>query len=310
MKALITGAGGFVGRYLREHLAESGDEVVATDRSDGGPDLLDADSWTALLCRERPEVVYHLAGDADVGGSWRHPRETFAANAVGTLHLLLASREAGVRRVLNVGSADVYGRVSPDRLPIGEDHPLEPVSPYAASKIAADYLGLQATLGWGLEVIRVRAFNHIGPGQSDRFVAPAIATRIARNELEGRDEVPVGDLTPRRDLTDVRDVVRAYRLLVERGEPGEVYNVCSGQAVAISDLAEQLLEMATRPMRLTTDPTLLRPVEIPVLIGDNAKLRAATGWQPQIPIPTTLKDLMEDCRNRVGGVDRSRPDAP
>jgi GDP-4-dehydro-6-deoxy-D-mannose reductase len=306
VRALITGAGGFVGHYLRRHLEACGDEVTGSDRSEGGPDLLDADAWTELLADVGPEVVYHLAGDADVGGSWRHPRETFAANAVGTLNLLLAARDAGVRRVLNVGSADVYGRVGPDRLPIREDHPLEPVSPYAASKVAADYLGLQATLGWDLEVIRVRAFNHIGPGQSDRFVAPAIATRIARNEVEGGDEVPVGDLTPRRDLTDVRDVVRAYRLLVELGEPGDVYNVCSGEAVAISDVADQLLAMATRAMRLRVDPDLLRPVDIPVLVGDGSKLRAATGWRPEIPVPTTLKDLMDDCRTRVSMADPMR----
>jgi GDP-4-dehydro-6-deoxy-D-mannose reductase len=306
MRALITGAGGFVGHHLQRHLESSGDEVIPSDRADGGPDLLDADGWTGLLADVRPEVVYHLAGDADVGGSWRHPRETFEANAIGTLNLLLAARDAGVRRVLNVGSADVYGRVGPDRLPIREDHPLEPVSPYAASKIAADFLGLQATLGWDLEVIRVRAFNHIGPGQSERFVAPAIATRIARNEVEGRDEVPVGDLTPRRDLTDVRDVVRAYRLLVELGEPGEVYNVSSGEAVAISELADQLLAMAHREMRMVIDPDLLRPVDIPVLIGDSSKLRAATGWQPEIPIPTTLKDLMDDCRTRVAIVNPTR----
>jgi GDP-4-dehydro-6-deoxy-D-mannose reductase len=307
MKALITGASGFVGRYLRDHLAACGDDVVGTDRADGGPDLLDAEGWNALVDDVRPDFVYHLAGDADVGGSWRHPRETFAANAVGTLNLLLACRDAGVGRVLNVGSADVYGRVPPDRLPITESHPLEPVSPYAASKIAADFLGLQATLGLGLEVVRVRAFNHIGPGQSDRFVAPAIATRIARNEVEGGDEVPVGDLTPRRDLTDVRDVVRAYRLLVEHGEPGEVYNVCSGEAVAIGELADQLLAMAARPMRLTTDPALLRPVDLPVLIGDCSKLADRTGWRPEIPIATTLKDLMDDCRARVASVIPGHP---
>ena len=186
-----------------------------------------------------------------------------------------------------------------DRLPITESHPLEPASPYAASKIAADYLGLQAWLGLGLEVIRVRPFNHIGPGQSDRFVAPAIAMRIARNEIDGGDEVPVGNLTPQRDLTDVRDVVRAYRLLADHGVPGEVYNVCSGQAVAISEIAEQLLVMATRPMRLVSDPELFRPVDLPVLVGDFSKLRECTGWQPEIPIGTTIKDLMEDCRSRL-----------
>lgn len=299
MRALVTGANGFVGRHLVAHLRAAGDEVITTDRSEGGPDLLDAEGWARTFAAARPEVVFHLAGDADVGGSWKHARETFRINAEGTLVVLAAARDHGATRVVNVGSADVYGKVPADRLPITESHPLEPASPYAASKIAADYLGLQAWLGWGLEVIRVRPFNHIGPGQSDRFVAPAIAMRIAHNEIDGGDEVPVGNLTPQRDLTDVRDVVRAYRLLADHGEPGEVYNVCSGQAVAISEIAEQLLAMATRPMRLVSDPELFRPVDLPVLVGDFSKLRERTGWQPEIPIGTTIKDLMEDCRSRL-----------
>ncbi|MCC6226196.1 MAG: GDP-mannose 4,6-dehydratase [Microthrixaceae bacterium] len=299
MRTLVTGANGFVGRHLVAHLRAAGDEVITTDRSEGGPDLLDAEGWARTFAAARPEVVFHLAGDADVGGSWKHARETFRINAEGTLVVLAAARDHGATRVVNVGSADVYGKVPADRLPITESHPLEPASPYAASKIAADYLGLQAWLGLGLEVIRVRPFNHIGPGQSDRFVAPAIAMRIARNEIDGGDEVPVGNLTPQRDLTDVRDVVRAYRLLADHGVPGEVYNVCSGQAVAISEIAEQLLVMATRPMRLVSDPELFRPVDLPVLVGDFSKLRECTGWQPEIPIGTTIKDLMEDCRSRL-----------
>lgn len=299
MKALVTGASGFVGRHLVNHLRAAGDEVATTDRADGGPDLLDADGWAALFDAHKPEVLYHLAGDADVGGSWNHPRDTFRVNAEGTLVVLSAARDAGIQRVVNIGSADVYGRVPADRLPILETHPLEPVSPYAASKIAADYLGLQAWLGWGLEVVRVRPFNHIGPGQSDRFVAPAIALRVARNELDGGDEVPVGNLSPKRDLTDVRDVVAAYRLLAEHGEPGDVYNVCSGHPVAISEIGEQLLAMATRPMRLVSDPDLFRPVDLPILVGDHSKLTKRTGWEPAIPIATTLKDLMEDCRARL-----------
>lgn len=301
MKALVTGANGFVGRHLVAHLRAMGDDVTTTDRHGGGPDLLDADGWSEVMEATRPEIVYHLAGDADVGGSWNRARSTFRVNAEGTLVVLAAARDHGVLRVVNVGSADVYGKVPTERLPIVETAPLEPVSPYAASKIAADYLGLQAWLGWGLEVIRVRPFNHIGPGQSDRFVAPAIAMRVARNEIEGGDEVPVGNLTPKRDLTDVRDVVRAYRLLAERGEPGEVYNVCSGHAVAISEIADQLLGMATRPMRLVSDPDLFRPVDLPVLVGDCSKLARSTGWQPEIPIATTIKDLMEDCRSRLSG---------
>src|SRR5262249_12294848 len=151
-----------------------------------------------------------------------------------------------------------------------------------------DYLGLQAWLGYRLEVLRVRAFNHLGPGQTSRFVAPALAERIALNELEGSEVVPVGNLTPRRDFTDVRDVVRAYRLLVENGEPGEAYNVCTGVALAISELADRLVALASRPMRLEEDPTLQRPVDVPVLRGDFTKLHKATDWEPAIPIDDTL----------------------
>ena len=299
MRALVTGSNGFVGRHLVDHLRSEGDDVLTTDRSDGGPDLLDSAAWESLMIELATEVVYHLAGDADVGGSWAHPRETFRVNAEGTLNVLLAAEAAGVSRVLHVGSADVYGRVSSAELPITEDHRLQPVSPYAASKVAADFLALQASVGLGLDVVRVRPFNHIGPGQSEQFVAPAIALRIARNELGDGEEVTVGNLSPRRDLTDVRDVVRAYRLLVAQGADGEVYNVCSGQAFAISEIAEQLMSMATRPMRLSPDPDLQRPVDTPVLVGSNARVRAVTGWRPEIPISTTLKDLMEDCRNRA-----------
>ncbi len=207
------------------------------------------------------------------GGSWKAPVEAFRVNAEGTLNVLSAAAEAGVERVLAVSSADVYGKVDPSELPLTEDSPLRPASPYAASKVAADYLGLQAWLGNGLPVLRVRAFNHLGPGQTDKFVAPAIASRIARAELgEGSDVLPIGDLSARRDFTDVRDVVRAYRLLMEHGEPGEVYNVCSGVDLAVQDLADQLLAQARIPLRFETDPALLRPVEVPVLRGSYQRL--------------------------------------
>src|SRR5437764_4351822 len=230
-----------------------------------------------------PEVVYHLAGWSDVGGSWAAPVEVFRANAEGTLNVLLASTEGGVGRVIAVSSADVYGVVKEDQLPITEDTPLRPVTPYAASKVAADYLALQAWLGSKLPVIRVRAFNHLGPGQTPKFVAPALAHRIARNELDGGAVVPVGNLSARRDFTDVRDVTRAYRLLAERGEPGEAYNVCSGHDVSIQELADRLLAMAHQPMELKHDPDLERPVDVPVLRGDATRVRDATGWTPEIP---------------------------
>ncbi|MCB0972270.1 MAG: GDP-mannose 4,6-dehydratase [Acidimicrobiales bacterium] len=303
---LITGADGFVGRHLVAHLQACGDEVIGVDRhGPDGVDITDADAVGRLMAKVRPSSIYHLAGWADVGGSWKAPVEAFRANAEGTLNVLSAAVEAGVGRVLAVSSADVYGKVEPAELPLTEDSPLRPASPYAASKVAADYLGLQAWLGRGLPVLRVRAFNHLGPGQTDKFVAPALASRIARAELEGPPDdggevvLPIGDLSARRDFTDVRDVVRAYRLLMRDGEPGEVYNVCSGVDLAVQDLADQLLAQAKVPVRFETDPSLLRPVEVPVLRGSHQRLTAATGWRPDIPIGQTLTDLLEDWRTRV-----------
>ena len=305
MRALITGVSGFVGRHLRTHLIDAGDDVFGCDREDGSVDIGVLDSVRAALDGVRPEVVYHLAGWSDVGGSWRAPVDVFRANAEGTLNVLLAATECGVQRVIAVSSADVYGIVREDQLPITEDTPLRPVTPYAASKVAADYLALQAWLGTGLPVVRVRAFNHLGPGQTSKFVAPALADRIARNELDGGSVVPVGNPSARRDFTDVRDVVRAYRLLAEHGEPGEAYNVCSGVDVSIQELADKLLSMARHPMKLEQDPSLQRPVDVPVLRGDASRLRSATGWTPTIPLDQTLADLLDDCRSRVSSSDAS-----
>jgi GDP-4-dehydro-6-deoxy-D-mannose reductase len=298
VRALVTGAAGFVGRHLVAWLRDQGDEVTETDRH-LGLDILDPAGLADFFARTEPEVVYHLAGQADVGGSWTSPVETFRANAEGTMNVLLASVQAGVDRVVAVASADVYGRVPADELPIDEARALRPVSPYGASKAAADVVALQAHLGHDLAVLRARPFNHLGPGQSDRFVAAALASRIARNELEGEQEVPVGNLTPRRDFTDVRDVVRAYRLLAERGSPGEAYNVCSGRDVAVQELAEHLVALADGPMVLVPDPELERPVDTPVLRGDPSKLQAATAWSPAITLEQTLADVLDDWRKRV-----------
>jgi GDP-4-dehydro-6-deoxy-D-mannose reductase len=313
LRALVTGGSGFVGHHLVAHLVAAGDEVVTCDRAplpDGEVlDITDAAATVDLVGRVRPEVIYHLAGWADVGGSWHAPVEAFRANAEGTLNVLQAATDVGVDRVLAVSSADVYGAVSEDELPLTEDSPLRPASPYAASKVAADFLALQAWLGRRLPVLRVRAFNHLGPGQTDKFVAPALASRIARNEVEGGDVITIGNLSARRDFTDVRDVVRAYRLLMEHGEPGEVYNVCSGRALAIQELADRLVALSTAAVVLRPDPELQRPVDLPVLLGSAAKLERATGWTPAIPIEQTLADLLEDLRARVRADDPAPSEA-
>ncbi|MCU0309426.1 MAG: GDP-mannose 4,6-dehydratase [Acidimicrobiales bacterium] len=300
MKVLVTGAAGFVGRHLTAHLLAEGDDVVGIDRSEG-PDLLDGPALTSVLRQVAPDAVYHLGGWSDVGASWDQPLDTFRTNAEGTLNLLQACVAAGSPRVLVISSADVYGPVTPEQLPIAETTPLTPITPYAASKVAADYLAVQAFRGYGLPTLRARAFNHLGPGQTTRFVAPAIADRIAVNEATGGDEIVVGNLSPRRDFTDVRDVVVAYRLLVAHGEPGEAYNVCRGVDLAIADLAERLTDMARLPMRLTPDPDLQRPVETPVLRGDATKLRAATGWEPRIGLDQTLSDILDERRAAHAG---------
>ena len=299
VKAFVTGASGFVGRHLVAHLRDCGDEVVPTDRSDGGPDLLDADGFATLVAEVRPDVVYHLAGQADVAASWLSPIETMRVNVEGTHNILEVARTFGVAKVLTVSSADIYGVVAPEELPIVESAPLRPVSPYAASKAAADLVALQAHLGHGQDVVRARAFNHLGPGQSKSFVGAGFAARIAACERSGDDELQTGDLTPRRDFTDVRDVVRAYRLLATEGRPGVAYNICSGTSNSIGELVGLLLGLTDARMRLVEDPDLLRPVDLPELRGDASLLRRHTGWAPSISLDETLSDVLKDWRLRL-----------
>lgn len=293
--ALITGGRGFVGRHLERHLAESGDEVTIMDRPEG-PDIADAPAITAIFETTRPDVIIHLAGQADVGASWTTVDETYRVNLDGTRAVLLAARDAQVSRVLTVTSADVYGLIAPENVPVNEETPFRPVSPYAASKTAADVAALQAFLGYQQDVIRVRAFTHIGPGQTPRFVAAALAERIVQCERNETDEVIVGNIDARRDFTDVRDVVRAYRTLAVDGLAGEAYNVCSGTDVPISELADRLLALSTRSLRLTQDPDLMRPSDVPILRGDNTKITTQTGWRPEIPLQQSLTDLLNDRR--------------
>ena len=300
MRATVTGAGGFVGPHLVEHLRAHGDDVTEMDLF--GPvtlDVTDADSALQCIAEARPEVVYHLAALSHVGQSWSSPGRSFRVNAEGTLHVLRACLESKVPRVVVILSSEVYGNADPADLPLHEEAPLRPVTPYGASKTAADVLALQTFLADHLDVVRVRPFGHTGPGQSDQFVVPALAHRIARAERDGIDEISVGSLTAVRDLSDVRDVVRAYRLLAERGTGGEAYNVCSGHGVSIQEIADALIARSTRAIRLVTDPSLVRAVDAPRMVGDNTKLRAATGWEPSFDLGQTLADVLDDARERV-----------
>lgn len=298
MRALVSGATGFVGPHLIRHLEAEGDRVVAIGHQNG-PDLLDVDAWVETIRVESPDVIYHLAGFSDVGASWKHPLEAFRLNAEGTLSVLEAARRHPVQRVIVVSSADVYGIASPASLPLAESAKLQPRSPYGASKQAAEAIAQQYHRGWGLDVVVVRPFNHIGPGQSSNFFAPAMASKIAQAELAGGGVVTHGDLSPERDFTDVRDVVRAYRLIAGHGRSGATYNVCTGRAVAMSSILDDLIASATVPVTTEPDPELVRPVDLPVLRGSFDLLREDTGWEPSISLTETLTDVLDDARLRV-----------
>lgn len=291
MRAFITGASGFVGRHLVLHLEAAGDDVSGTDRATGGADITDQAAIADEIRDARPDVIYHLAGQADVAGSWRDPVGTWRANTEGTMAVLNAAAAHDVGRVIVVTSAEVYGIVDSTDMPITEQQPLDPSSPYAASKAAAEMLCIQASNA-GTDVIRARAFNHLGPGQSERFVAAALAARLVAARESGADSIAVGNLDACRDFTDVRDVVRAYRLLATDARAGEAYNICSGEDRAISEVAEALRRRIAPGLAFEPDPDLQRPSDLPVLRGSADKIAAHTGWQREISLDQTLDDIV------------------
>ena len=294
MRAFVTGAGGFVGRHLRAHLEAEGDQVATLPE---GVDIADEAAVGAAVAEAAPDIVYHLAGWAHVGDSWKHPTEVVRVNVGGTAAVLEACRAALVGRILVVGSADAYGAFAPSDLPLREDLPLRPVTPYGASKAAAEVVALQAHRAVGAGVVLTRSFNHTGPGQHPSFVVPALARRIVEAELAGGSEVRVGNLSAQRDLLDVEDVVRAYRRLALTGEAGTAYNVCSGVPVAIEEVAGLLAQMSGTKLELVVDQELVRSVDIPVVVGDGSRLRDL-GWHPQVTLVETLRRVLDDQRAR------------
>jgi GDP-4-dehydro-6-deoxy-D-mannose reductase len=302
MRVLVTGAAGFVGYWLVRDLLAGGHSVFAASQ-DGRPppraapgaewvplEVTSQPSVAAAMDAARPQAVFHLAGQASVGDSFNDPLGTWDVNATGTLRVACALPPGA--RLLLVSSAEAYGVVPEDEQPIREDRPLRPTNPYAASKAAAEMAALQSGCG-GADVVVARAFNHTGPGQDARFALPSFARQVAEIRA-GRAEplLRVGNLSARRDLLDVRDVVRAYVRLVEAGEPGGVYNVCSGEARSMAEAVDELVEISGTRARVEVDPARVRPVDLPLLLGDNARLRAL-GWTPEIPFRRTLGDLLE-----------------
>jgi GDP-4-dehydro-6-deoxy-D-mannose reductase len=290
VRALVTGSNGFVGPWLLAHLIESGDEVLGLTET---TDITDPSAVNDVLAVASFDAVYHLAALSSVRLSWEDPVGTFAVNAMGTLNLCnAAAKSARPPRVLIISSAEVYGKVPLAALPVGEDQPLAPVTPYAASKASAEMIGLQAWLGRGLEVVRTRAFNHTGPGQGPGFVVPDLAAQVSRAARGQLDRIATGNLEVSRDITDVRDVVRAYRLLMVHGEPGAVYNVCRGEAVLISDLLRRMMRIAGADVPVWMDPARARPADVAEQSGDPRRINALTGWQPDIPLDQTLADVL------------------
>jgi GDP-4-dehydro-6-deoxy-D-mannose reductase len=289
-RAFITGLNGFVGGFLAAELKEHGFEVSGLP---AGVDICDLPSLKEHLRRARPDVVYHLAAFSHVGESWQNPEEALRVNAIGTFEVLRAVAELGLgARVVVASSAEVYGRAPAGELPLREEAPLRPLTPYAASKVAAEFLSLQAFLSEGTPVVVVRPFNHAGPRQSERFVVSAICKRVVEAKREGRRRITAGNLESRRDYTDVRDVVRAYRLLASEGEPGQVYNVCSGRSFAVKEIIEMAATIASWEVEVEVTPHLVRSTDVPELLGSYEKLHRDSGWRPSIGFEDTLRDVI------------------
>jgi GDP-4-dehydro-6-deoxy-D-mannose reductase len=314
MRALITGIGGFVGRHLLQHLQNEGDEVFGLGRPIdcvGLPetlpvhlaDLGDRGAVDTVINDTCPDAVYHLAAQSSTGDSLVDPWATIGNNLLSQLNLLEALREQRNHpRVLVIGSSDEYGHLRPEDVPTNEDVPLRPTTPYAVSKVGQDVMGYQYFAQHKLGVVRVRPFNHTGPGHDARFVIPSFAKQLAEMEVGEREPVlRVGNLDVQRDFCDARDMVRAYRLALLAGAPGDVYNLGRGQSVRIADVVDELIGLCRLPVRVIVDQALLRPAEVPRQEADTRKFTALTGWQPLIPWHTTLLDTLEYWRAVVRG---------
>jgi GDP-4-dehydro-6-deoxy-D-mannose reductase len=299
MRALVTGSNGFVGHHLIAHLLDHGDEVLGIDRE---VDVTDEDAVREVFTTYRPDVTYHLAALTHVGESWDRANEFTRVNVVGTHRVLDAAFDAvPSSTTVVVSTSEVYGIVGEEDQPLRETFRVAPANPYSSSKVEAEHVAHDAMRLRGQRVVIARPFNHLGPGQSANFVVPALVTRLLDARERGDRQISVGDLSTRRDFSDVRDVVRAYRLLAEFGLSGEVYNIASGHDVALSDIAAQLVSQLAPDVALVVDASLLRPVDMPIFRGSYQKLNEATGWSPQISLHQTLEDVVSDLVERRQG---------
>ena len=312
-KALIIGASGFVGPYLAAQLSgESGMKVYATKLPQGelddiqaevcDLDIMNKDEIVDLLYKIRPDYIFHLAAQSSVAVSWKNPGLTIDVNIKGSVNVLDAVRELYYKpRVLLIGSGEEYGHIRPGETPISEDNHLRPGNLYAATKVCQNMIAKIYTTAYDMELIMVRAFNHIGPKQAPIFVVSDFCKQVVEIEKGLREPVMmVGNLKAMRDFTDVRDVVRAYALLVEHGKAGETYNVGSGHAVAIQDVLDLIISQSDAEVEVKVDPNKIRPVDVPIIEADTTKLREATGWERKIPLEQTIRETMDYWRHHIG----------
>jgi GDP-4-dehydro-6-deoxy-D-mannose reductase len=316
VKILITGITGFAGSHLADYAVAQGEvEIYGTARWRSPPqniehlrdritvidaDLRDASSVESLVAEIKPDLIFHLAAQSYVVSSWKHPTETITTNLVGTVNIFEAVRRAKYEpRLLVACSSEEYGFVDPSEVPITEDNPLRPLSPYGVSKVGQDLLSYQYFKSYGLNVVRTRAFNHTGPRRGRVFVCSNFAIQILEAQKGLRPDVNVGNLEAVRDFTDVRDTVRAYWRALEAAEPGEVYNICSGTGYKIQDVLEMLLRISGAEVDVSVEPDRFRPSDVPLLIGDNSKFKRHTGWRPEIPFEQTLSDILDYWRERI-----------
>lgn len=312
MKALIIGGAGFVGAYLIKYLRDECQAQVLVTKmphenitEDGvkvlNLDILKKEAVTELLKEEQPDWIFHLAAQSSVSVSWKNPALTIDVNVKGASNVLEALRESEIRaRILLIGSGEEYGHIRPGESPIKEDNRTRPGNIYAATKACQNMLGRIYADAYGLDVMMVRAFNHIGPNQIPLFVVADFCKQAAEIEAGLKEPVMrVGNLSAKRDFTDVRDVVRAYILLMEHGTPGETYNVGRGQAVAIQEILDMILAKAETEITVEVDPAKLRPVDVPIIEADIAKISACTGWKAEIPLEQTIRETLDYWRNEV-----------
>jgi GDP-4-dehydro-6-deoxy-D-mannose reductase len=314
-KALITGITGFAGSHLAEHLLNAGMEVYGAARWRSNvnnienikndvhlltADIRDGHSLEVVLSESKPDYIFHLAAQSFVPMSWRAPTDTMETNLIGTIHLFEAVRKLKISpRIQFAGSSEEYGFVYPNELPITEENPLRPLSPYGVSKLAADKLSYQYCMSYGLHIVVTRAFNHTGPRRGDVFVTSNFAKQIAEIEKGSEPVIHVGNLEARRDFTDVRDMVRGYLLAVEKCQQGEPYNICSGKTIRIKDVLDMLLSMTDKQIEIRQDPDRMRPSDVDVLQGDCSKFKKQTGWEQTISFKKTMEDLLNYWRERV-----------